>query len=123
LELAVWPARTNSFEQSPWCQRKWWACSWLCTSPVSPTSVCLNRACHSDARVRLMLSTPNACLIFARVSFPLFPIFAQNLMLFFGVIHCKIASGQLQDMKLKDVKKSAHSPSCVKFCVLTPKIY
>jgi hypothetical protein len=26
-------------EQSPWCQRKWWACSWLCSSPVSPFSV------------------------------------------------------------------------------------
>jgi hypothetical protein len=26
-------------EQSPWCQRKWWACSWLCPSPVSPFSV------------------------------------------------------------------------------------
>jgi hypothetical protein len=26
-------------EQSPWCQRKWWACSWFCSSPVSPSSV------------------------------------------------------------------------------------
>jgi hypothetical protein len=23
-------------EQSPWSQRGWWACSWLCSSPVSP---------------------------------------------------------------------------------------
>jgi hypothetical protein len=28
-------------EQSLWCQRKWWGCSWLCSSPVSPFSVCL----------------------------------------------------------------------------------
>jgi hypothetical protein len=27
-------------EQSPWCKRKCWACSWLYTSPVSPFSVC-----------------------------------------------------------------------------------
>jgi hypothetical protein len=26
-------------EQSPWCQRKWCACSWLCSSPLSPFSV------------------------------------------------------------------------------------
>jgi hypothetical protein len=26
-------------EQSLWCQRKWWACSWLCSSPVSRLSV------------------------------------------------------------------------------------
>jgi hypothetical protein len=23
-------------KQSPWCQRKWWACSWLCSLPDSP---------------------------------------------------------------------------------------
>jgi hypothetical protein len=28
------------YEQSPWCQRKWWSCSWLCSSPVLPLSVC-----------------------------------------------------------------------------------
>jgi hypothetical protein len=26
-------------EQSPWCQRKLWSCSWLYSSPVSPFSV------------------------------------------------------------------------------------
>jgi hypothetical protein len=31
-------------EQSPWYQRKWWACSWLFPSRVSPFSVCLNRS-------------------------------------------------------------------------------
>jgi hypothetical protein len=33
-------------------------------------------------RVLLMLSSPNVCLIIARVSIALFPRFAQNLMLF-----------------------------------------
>jgi hypothetical protein len=27
-------------EQSPWCQRKWWAYCWLYSSRVSPFSVC-----------------------------------------------------------------------------------
>jgi hypothetical protein len=29
-------------EQSPWCQGKLWACSWLCSSPVLPFSVSMN---------------------------------------------------------------------------------
>jgi hypothetical protein len=50
----------------------------------------LNRACHSNTRVQLMLSSPNTCLIIAIVSIALFPRFAQNLMhthcSFFGSI-------------------------------------
>jgi hypothetical protein len=45
-------------KQSPWYERKWWACSWLCFLPVSPFLVL----------VRLMLSSPNTCLIIAKVS-------------------------------------------------------
>jgi hypothetical protein len=30
------------FEQSFWCQIKWWACSWLCSSTVSQFSVSVN---------------------------------------------------------------------------------
>jgi hypothetical protein len=30
------------YDQFPWCQRKWWTCSWLCSSPVSPSSVSVN---------------------------------------------------------------------------------
>jgi hypothetical protein len=26
-------------EHSPWCQRKWRACSWVCSSPVPPSSI------------------------------------------------------------------------------------
>jgi hypothetical protein len=55
----------------------------------------LNRACHSGTRVQLMLSFPNACLIFARVSVAIFPRFAQNLMLFFCRIHHEIASSHI----------------------------
>jgi hypothetical protein len=50
-------------------------------------------------RVRLMLSSPNACLIIASVSVPHFPRFAHNLMLFFCRIHREIASSQIHDSK------------------------
>jgi hypothetical protein len=58
--------------------------------------------------VRLMLSSPNACLIIARVSVALFPRFAQNLMLF----HCdssQTALDQVHDSKRKDVKISTYT--------------
>jgi hypothetical protein len=46
-----------------------------------------------NARVGLMLSSPNACLIFARVSVALFPRFARNLILFRCRINRDIGSG------------------------------
>jgi hypothetical protein len=55
-------------EQSPWCQWKWWAWSWL---------LHLSRLFQYHwvwtFYVRLMLSSPKACLIIARVSVALFP--------------------------------------------------
>jgi hypothetical protein len=65
-------------EQFLWCQRKWWACSWICSSPHSPLSVSvdLDFLCTSHA------FSPNACLVSARVSVALVPRFAHNLMLF-----------------------------------------
>jgi hypothetical protein len=42
------------YEQSPRCQRKWWACSWLCSSPISPFSVLVSlddRLCGLVVRV------------------------------------------------------------------------
>jgi hypothetical protein len=37
-------------EQSPWYQRKWWACFWLCSSPASPflASVSLDFHCTAN---------------------------------------------------------------------------
>jgi hypothetical protein len=70
------PARIL-WEQSPWCQRKLWACSWLCSSAVSP----FRSWRVLTLRVRLMLSSPHACLIISRVSATLFLSFAQNSML------------------------------------------
>jgi hypothetical protein len=69
----------------------------------------------------LMLSSQIACLILARVSVALFPRSAQSLMLIRSRIHHEIASGQIHDSKQNDVK-NAYPPSCVKFCILIPKL-
>jgi hypothetical protein len=55
---------------------KWWTCSWLCSSSVS-----------------------HFCLIIARFSVALFPIFAQNLMHTRCQDHREIASGQIHDSR------------------------
>jgi hypothetical protein len=41
VELTVWPARKN-IVIIPWCHRKWWAYSWLWSSPVSPFLVLMS---------------------------------------------------------------------------------
>jgi hypothetical protein len=43
--------RKNSLWIIPWCQRKWCACSWLCSSLVSPlfASVSLGFLCMAHA--------------------------------------------------------------------------
>jgi hypothetical protein len=46
-----------------WCQRKCWACSWLCSSSILPFSVCPELSCHSNSHEWLMLSSLNICLI------------------------------------------------------------
>jgi hypothetical protein len=59
---------------------------------------------HSDICVRLMLSTPKACLIIALVSVALFSRFAQNVMHNICWIRREIASGQIHGSKWKDVR-------------------
>jgi hypothetical protein len=49
--------------------------------------------------VRLMLSSPNACLISAGVSVEIFTRFSHNLMLFLCRINRVIALGPIQDCK------------------------
>jgi hypothetical protein len=51
-------------KKSPWSQRKLWACSWLCSSHVSPFSVSVSLGFQRPAHA----SSPNACLIIASVS-------------------------------------------------------
>jgi hypothetical protein len=56
-------------EQYPWCQRKWWACSWLCSSPVSPFFQSRwALTCHANIRLGSCFLSPTVCLISARVS-------------------------------------------------------
>jgi hypothetical protein len=82
-------------EQFPWIQWERWACSWLCSSPVSP----FRSRWVWTFLVQLILPSPNACLIIARVSItPVFR-FAQNLMLFFWQIHGETASDQIHFCK------------------------
>jgi hypothetical protein len=81
----------------------------------------LNRACHSNTHVRLTLSSPNACVIIAKVSVALFPRFAQNLMPFLCRIHREIASSQMHDSKYKYVKKSAHHPAAWNYVHWLPR--
>jgi hypothetical protein len=60
--------------------------------------VCPEPACHSNTHVRLMFSSPNACLIIARPFVALFPEICTK----FDTrcrIHREIASGQIQDRK------------------------
>jgi hypothetical protein len=86
-------------EHSPWCQSKWWACSWLCSSHVSPFSVWSEPSMQFKHHVRLIRSSLNACLIIAGVSAALFPRFARHLMQNRCRIHCEIASDQIHDFK------------------------
>jgi hypothetical protein len=81
-------------EESPWYQRKvmnmlltllfaslWhFRCRWVWTF-----------------RAQFTFSSPNACLIIARVSVELFSRITQNLTLFICRIHREIASGQIHD--------------------------
>jgi hypothetical protein len=50
-------------------------------------------------RVQLMISSPNACLIIARVSVALLPKFAHNFMLFLCRLHREIVSGLIHGSK------------------------
>jgi hypothetical protein len=80
----------------------------------------LNWACHSNNRIRLMISSLTACLIVERVSVALLQDLQKKLMLFLCGIHREIASGHHHTTTNKI--KSARAPSCVKFCTLTPTI-
>jgi hypothetical protein len=53
-------------------QRNNFLCVYLYSFYYCCHSMYRNRACHSNTHVRLMLSSPNACLIITRVSVALF---------------------------------------------------
>jgi hypothetical protein len=58
-------------QQFPWCQRKWWACSWLFSSPVSPYSVSVSTdfpcTVHAFFPERLSNHCQDLCLTFGEI--------------------------------------------------------
>jgi hypothetical protein len=78
----------------------------------------LNRACHSITRVRLMFSSPNACLILwqgLRCTFSDICTNRDAHSLFLCLIHHEITSGQIHNSKQKDVKNQHIQPDAWKF--------
>jgi hypothetical protein len=71
-------------------------------------------------RVRLLLSSPNACLIIARVSVALFPRFAQNLT--YTRRSCVRSIAKSHQARYTTPNKTTRLSSSVKFCTLTPKM-
>jgi hypothetical protein len=49
------------YDQFPWCQRKWWRCCWLCSSPVLLFSVLVNLDCPCTAHAFFAERLPNYC--------------------------------------------------------------
>jgi hypothetical protein len=95
-----------------------WACSWFCCSPASPFSVSVNLDSLYTAHAFFPERLSNYC---------------QDLHHTFSDIYTKFAAVPLLDplqnhirpvtrLQIKGHKKSAHPPSWVKFCTLTPKI-
>jgi hypothetical protein len=102
------------YEQSSWCQRKWWASSCLALqlSRLFFLSV-MNRAFHSNTCVQLIFSSPNILSQYSTIctKFDAVPLLdpSQN--------HIRPDTR----LQMKACKKSAGPPSYVKFCTLTPK--
>jgi hypothetical protein len=82
-------------------------------------SICPEPSMPYKHRARLMLSSPNACLLNTRVSFAVFSRFAQHLMLFIFQAHRQIALGQIHDFKCKDVKYQHVHPDML---VMSPTV-
>jgi hypothetical protein len=72
-------------------------------------------------RARLMLSSPNTCLITGKVSVVLFGRFAQNLMHILCRVRHEIASGQIHDSKEKDVRSQHFHPAAWNIVHLLPR--
>jgi hypothetical protein len=122
ISMRNWPPEQILCEQFPWCQRTWWACSWLCSLPGSPFSASVSFdmsfkfSCTAHAFIPKRLS--NHC---------------QRLLCTFFYIYSKFDAVPLSDisrnrirpdtrLQLKGRKSSTLRPSCVKFCTLTPNI-
>jgi hypothetical protein len=108
-------------EQSPWHQGKLLACSWLCSSPVSPISgsqwVWTSRfkhSCTSHDFFPELLSNHFKSLRHT------FPRFAQNLMDTRCRIHRKISSGQIR-LEIKGYVDHHVQPAAWNFVYWPPR--
>jgi hypothetical protein len=90
-------------EQFNLCQRKWWSCSWLCSSPVSPFLGLgeFDSPCMAHAFFHEYFS--NYCQGLLRTFLKICTTFYAHL----PFLCCEIASGQMHDSKKKkDIKIS-----------------
>jgi hypothetical protein len=94
-------------EQSPWCQRKLWTCSWLCLSPVSPFSISVSLDFPRTAHDFFTESLYNHFHGLYRTCSEICTKFDA----FLCRIQHEIASGQIQDSKWKYEKNQHFHPS------------
>jgi hypothetical protein len=105
-------------EQSPWCQRKWWICSWLCFLPFSSLSVSLSLGFPCTAYAFLPEHLSNRCQALRRT-------FPESCTKFDDVPLSDPSRNRIRphaQLQIKGRKKAAFPPSCVKCYTLTSKI-
>jgi hypothetical protein len=111
------PGRTLC-EQYPLRHRKWWACSWLCSSPVSLFSVSVSSDFPCTANAFFPGRLSNHCQRLRRTPYEICTKFDAVSLSDPSRNHISPDTR----LEIKGRKKSARPPSCVKFCTLTPKI-
>jgi hypothetical protein len=105
-------------DQIPWYQRKWWACSWLFSSPVSPFSISVNLDFPCTAHTFFPDRLSKHCQ-------GLRCTFAETWITFDAVRLSVPTRNHIRPdtrLEIEGRKKSTLPPSCVKFCTTTPKI-
>jgi hypothetical protein len=94
-------------EQSPWWQRKWWACSWLFSWPVSRFSVSVSLCFPCTVHASFIVRLSNLCQGLRRTCSEIWKI---------------IDAVPLPDPWRNRIRPDTR-PSSVKFCALTPQIW
>jgi hypothetical protein len=110
-ELTVWPDRTNSL----------WIIRSMSKKMMNMLSTLLSNCLAFSRHASLSECLCNHCQGLCCTSSEICTKYDAH-SLFLCRIHHRITSGQIHDSKQKDVKKLAHPPSYMKFCILTPKI-
>jgi hypothetical protein len=99
-------------------KEKWWVCSWLWSSPVSPFSISatldLPYTVHTFFPERLSNDCQGLRRTFSEICLKFDPVFLSNRS------WNRIKPDKR--LQIKGRKNSSRPPNCVKFCTLTPKI-